>query len=257
MGRMPPGEDESWISSKDALEMAIKAFGNRKEADKQLNQCARTGTLRTRAQAFLTQPDHGPMPTKLPPHPLPGFTMLSPAQRLGIVLSPAFWKNSGRSIYESKLWKWADGVFAMVNMANSSMIQQAPGSDWWTQNVNERHVYFGVAFLKHEIEAFITSAKKPTGKTNLPKRQRPRPLAYEWDAILEPLVKIAKAGNLEKEFGPFNRRGTKKDITDRIQREVWKHHPGVRDAEGASYATLKRKAAILIDLALAAQKLSQ
>jgi hypothetical protein len=257
MGRTPPGEDENWISSKDALEMAINAFGNRKQADKQLNRRASMGTLKTRAQAFLTQPDLGPIPTNLPSHPLPGFKLNSPAERLGIVLGPAFWRNSGRSVYERKLWKWTNGVFAMVNMANSLVIRQAPGTDCWTQNVNERHVYFGVSFLKHEIEAFLISAKKPVEKTKPVKRQRPRPINYDWDAILEPLVEIAKAGNLEKEFGPFGRRGTKKSIADRIQREVWKRHPGIGDAEGASYPILKRKTNLLIDLALAAKKVSQ
>ncbi len=181
--------------------MATNVLGNRADAHRQLNRRVRSGALRARAQAFLTQPDYGPIPTKLPAHPLPGFKMSSPARPLGIVLGPAFWKNPGRSIHEPKLWKWTDGVFAMVNMTNSSVIRRAPGVDRCTQDTNERFVYFGVSFLKREIEAFLISVKKPTGKANSAKRQQARRLGYKWNSILGPLIEIAKAGNLEKNLG--------------------------------------------------------
>lgn len=71
MTRTTPGEDENWISSQEALEMATNVLGNRADAHRQLNRRVRSGALRARAQAFLTQPDYGPIPTKLPAHPYP------------------------------------------------------------------------------------------------------------------------------------------------------------------------------------------
>lgn len=236
-------QDAAWVSAATALATVAKVAGGEEAAQGILEEHLRAGRFSARADLVVDQVDFGPIPSR-PPSQVSGVTTQI---RVGLIrLGPAFWSHS-TSTYGDTLWKWEEGVFAWVHPP-PPVLKHNPKTGGWSSKERMRMVAFGVEFLQAEIAeliaelAAVDASVKKTLKATAERVSRERSFKTTWNwKVIAELTASAKAGNLERLIGAFEKRGAQARLEAAIKAKFISSlddHP--------SDSTIRRKARELI-----------